>query len=133
MKKHKKRHVIPVENKISNIFLKTAIFLIFVLYTFFLTWSGISLSLENIPILMLVVASFSLWVITDEFSRTKKGFQVRTILSVIGITGCLIDTYRVYDNEYYIFDAFSFLIFIFTLLVFLSFIPYSYRIYKNAN
>lgn len=121
-----------MENKITNTFLKTVCFIILVINAFFLTWSGLHFTLETLYTLMLVVPLFLLLVITEEYYKTKKGLQITILTSVVGILGSLIDTYRVYKIPEYIFDAFSLLLFVTTLIVFISFIVVSFRVHKKS-
>ena len=127
----KRRIVNLVENKIINIFLKIVCLLILIINAFFLSWSGLHFSLETLFALMLVIPLFSLLVISEEYYRTKKGLQTIIFISVVGVVGLLIDTYRVYRIPEYIFDIFSLLLFITTLIVFISFILISFKTYKK--
>ena len=120
-----------MENKIINIFLKIVCLLILIINAFFLSWSGLHFSLETLFALMLVIPLFSLLVISEEYYRTKKGLQTIIFISVVGVVGLLIDTYRVYRIPEYIFDIFSLLLFITTLIVFISFILISFKTYKK--
>ena len=127
----KRRNANPVENKITNTSLKIVCLLILLINAFFLAWSGLHFSLETLFALMLVVPLFSLLVITEEYYRTKKGLQITIFISSVGIIGSLIETYRVYRIPEYMFDSFSLLLFITTLIVFISFIVISFKTYKK--
>jgi len=102
------------------------------IYLFFVSWAGITVSIETIPVLVVILALGFAGFSPSDYPNTKNGLWVVLVTMTLGVIGCIFDAIRLYKDPAYTFDGLSVLFVIVTIILFLVHIFNSIDRFKKS-